>query len=206
MPEPKLAVPDDERVEDLGYLGREFLTWLLWRCDQGENEFGRGSEAFAVAFGARARLGATLGWATDLVLKGRAPAHGAEARAAVGSGHTLREAELRFTRGEREWRVTLVAETLDLRSAKLPGVPKDEAPLLLDDDKKKAPPRRKKKGDDGPTWDEKLADRLDLLEQLDGMVRATFAEFMRERLRPQWTREVVPALRQWVVDGLAVDG
>ena len=107
------------------------------------------------------------------------PVHQRQARAAIGSGHTLREAELRCTRGEREWRFTLIAETLDLRGAKLPA-------LLTEED------------------DDKFLERISLIEELDDMVRTAFATFMKERLRPAWKRDVVPALRTWLVDGLEV--
>jgi len=179
MPEVKQQVVEGEDVQDFAYLGREFMTWLVWRADAGEGTFGARGEEFTIAFGGRARLGAPVGHATDLVLKGRSPAHGAEARAAIGSGHTLREAELRITRGEREWRFTLVAETLDLRGVKLPA-------LLTEED------------------DDKFLERISLIEELDDMVRAAFSSFMKERLRPAWKRDSVPALRTWLVDGLEV--
>ncbi len=211
MPEIKQAVTETDDVQDFAYLGREFMTWLLWRVDAGEGDFGARGEEFSVAFGGRVRLGAPLGFATDLVLKGSSPAYGAEARAAIGSGHTLREAEMRVTRGELEWRFTLIGETLDLRSVKLPALLK-EAPGARGGNAKggkSAGKRGKGKGDDdasdpGEGFDERFTERLTLLEELDQMVRTAFATFMRERLRPAWKREVVPALRTWLVDGLAV--
>jgi hypothetical protein len=181
MPELKEKVVEGEDIQDFAYLGREFMTWLVWRADAGESSFGGGAkgEEFTLAFGTKARLGAPVGHATDLVLKGRSPAHGAEARAAIGSGHTLREAELRCTSGEREWRFTLVAETLDLRGVKLPA-------LLTEED------------------DDKFLERISLIEELDEMVRTAFASFMKDRLRPAWKRDIVPALRTWLVEGLEV--
>src|SRR5688572_11196265 len=86
--------------DDLAYLGREFLTWLLWRVDTGEGTFGEGDDEVSFAFGGRVRLGGLLGEATDVVMKGSSPAHSIEARAAIGAGRTLREAQLRVTRGE----------------------------------------------------------------------------------------------------------
>lgn len=181
MPELKQHVVEGEDVQDFAYLGREFMTWLVWRADAGENEFGARGDEFTIAFGARARLGAPVGYATDMVLKGRSPAYGAEVRAAIGSGHTLREAELRITQGEREWRCTLIAETLDLRSVKLPA-------LLTEED------------------DDKFLERISLIEDVDNMVRVAFETFMKDRLRPAWKRDTVPALRAWLVEGLEVTG
>ncbi len=174
MPEAKRV----DETEDHAYLGREFLTWLLWRVDVGEATFGDGAKAFTVAFGARARVGGLTGNVTDAVFKGHAPAHGAEARAAIGAGRTVREAELRVTRGEREWRFTLLADSLDLRSVKLPA-------LLTEEE------------------DDRFLERISLLEELDDVVKTAFGEFVRERVRPAWRRSIVPSLKDWLVEGLA---
>jgi hypothetical protein len=184
MPEVKRKTPLEDvgdEADDFDYLGREFMTWLLWRADAGEAAFGKSGEEFTFAFGGKARFASQAGYATDLQLKGRAPAHGAEARAAIGSGHALREAELRVVKDEREWRGTLVADSLDWKGVKLPA-------LLTEED------------------DEKLLERMTLLEELDGMVEVAFAEFLKTRARPAWRKETVPALRSWIVEGLAIEG
>ena len=179
MPEPRIAV-EDEDVEDLAFLGREFMTWLLWRADRGEATFTDDEGELSVAFGGRARLLGVGADVTDATLKGRSPAHGVETRAGIGAGRTIREAELRLTRGEREFRFTLVAETLDLKGVKLPARLKDEE-------------------------DDRLTERLALLEELEKSIKTMYLEFIGQRTRPMWTRSVVPALRAWVVEGLAVD-
>ncbi len=180
MPEPKIVEKEEEGAEDHAFLGREFLTWLLWRADRGEATFSDDDGDFALAFGGRARLVGVGADVTDAILKGRSPAHGVETRAALGAGRTLREAELRLTRGEREFRFTLVAETLDLKSVKLPARLTDEG-------------------------DDRLGERMALLEELEKAIAVMYVEFVKERTRPVWNRSVVPALRDWVVEGLAVD-
>jgi len=180
MPEPKIAVEKEEDVQDLAFLGREFMTWLLWRADRGEATFTDEDGELSVAFGGRARLVGVGSDVTDAVLKGRSPAHGVEARAGIGAGRTIREAELRLTRGEREFRFSLIAETLDFKGAKLPARLKAEA-------------------------DDRLGERMELLQELDKSIKSVYLEFIRERTRPVWLRSVVPALRAWVLEGLAVD-
>jgi hypothetical protein len=175
MPEAKIK-HDESELEDLAFLGREFLTWLLWRVDRGEGAFAD----FAVSFGSRVRLKGLAGDATEATLKGGAAAHSSAARAAVGAGRTLRDADLRVVRGDREWRFGLDAETLDLRAVKLPA-------LLTEAD------------------DDRLLERLALIDELDGMVKGAFADFLRERTRPAWNRSILPALRDWCVEGLRVD-
>src|SRR5690349_16912727 len=71
-----------DEVDDFAYLGREFLTWLLWQVDRGEGSFDvPDGDAARFAFGGKVRIGGIVGAATDIVLKGSGPAHGVEARA-----------------------------------------------------------------------------------------------------------------------------
>jgi hypothetical protein len=185
MPEPKMAAAaaaDDEN-QDHAFLGREFLTWLLWRADRGEATFASDDGDFTLSFGGRARLLGIGADVTDAVLKGRSPAHGVEVRAGLGAGRTLREAELRLVRGDREFRFTVVAETLDLKGVKLPA--------SLDDD--------------GDREDDRLGERLLLLGELEAAIASMYNAFIKERIRPVWDRSIVPALRSWVADGLAVE-
>jgi hypothetical protein len=220
MPEPKLDVNRDagassgDDLEDHAWLGREFLTWLLYRVDAGVGQFRDPGGPFSLAFGKSVRFGSMAGFATDLVLKGGAPGHGAESRAAIGSGHMLREAELRLSRNDREWRFVLQADTLDVKALKLPTqVDKVEAPVGLDPapgegPRNKRPGRKRPARGEGDGQDEAalaFAERLELLEELDDLIRAAYAEFVRERARPSWRKHVVPALRRWLVSGLEIE-
>jgi hypothetical protein len=182
MPEPKLAPdPGEAESQDYGFLGRELLTWLLWRVDRGESTFTDDDGDLSIAFGGRARLLGVGADVTDAVLKGRSPAHGVETRAGIGAGRTLREAELRLTRGDREFRFTLIGDTLDLRGVKLPARLKGET-------------------------DDRLGERMELLAELEKSIRTIYLEFIRDRIRPVWARTVVPAIRAWLAEGLAMDG
>ena len=169
-----------DEVQDFAFLGREFLTWLLWQVDRGEGRRGAdGDDPFDVSFAGKVRFAGLVGDVSDATLKGRAAAQGVEVRAAIGAGRTLREADLRLARGEREWSVTLVADTLDLRSARLPA-------LLTEEE------------------DDRFLERISLLEELDAMILAAFTEFLDERTRPAWRRTVIPAMRAWIAAGLEV--
>jgi hypothetical protein len=182
MPEPKLVErpdPDDD-VQDYAFLGREFLGWLLFRADRGEAVFEDEAGEYGVAFGGRIRLAGPAGDVTDAVLKGRSPAASVELAAALGAGRSIREAELRVARGEREFRFTLVAETLDLKGVKLPSVLKDQG-------------------------DDRLGERMVLLEELESCIRAAFHAFLKERTRPVWQRSVIPDMRAWLAERLKLD-
>ena len=182
MPEPKKIErtnPDDE-VEDYAFLGREFMSWLLFRVTRGEATFEDDGGELTFAFGGRVRLAGPAGDVTDAVLKGTSPASSVELYAGLGAGRSIREAEMRVARGEREFRFTLIAETLDLRGVKLPSPLTDEG-------------------------DDRLADRMALLEELESGIRTAFQAFVKERTRPVWQRSVLPEMRAWLADSLKMD-
>lgn len=185
MPEAQIKTeePDQrgDEVQDHAFLGREFMTWLLWRVSQGDAGFEDDAGEMTFAFGGRVRMAGAAGDLSDAVLKGRAPAGCIEVLAGIGAGRTLREAELRVTRGEREFRFTLIGETLDLKGVKLPARLTDEG-------------------------DDRLGERMALLAELESCVVTAFHAFLRERTRPVWQRSVVPEMRRWIATGLEVDG
>jgi len=183
MPEPKIKEREEvaeEEVQDLAFLGREFMTWLLWRAARGEATFEDDGGEFGVGFGGKLRLTGPAGDVTDAVLKGRSPGMSVELAASLGAGRTVREAELSVARGDREFRFTLVAETLDWKGVKLPSRLKDEG-------------------------DDRLGERTALLDELESAVGAVFQAFVKERTRPVWQRSIVPELRTWLAETIAVD-
>ena len=172
---------EEDEVQDNAFLGREFLTWLLWRADQGENDFTVDGDTFVVTFAGRVCLGCVVGDVTNGRLDGAAAAHSIEARAAIGAGRTIREATLKLVAGDREWACALT-DTLDLRSVKLPA-------LLTEEE------------------DDRFAERMALLAELEKMVNVAYREFMTARISPDgfWAEKVVPAMGEWVSSGLAGD-
>jgi hypothetical protein len=71
---------------------------------------------------------------------------------------------------------TLSAEYFDLKRVQIPA-------LLTEED------------------DDRADERLMLLGSLDAALELGFAQFLGERVRPTWTRTVVPALRTWLEEG-----
>jgi hypothetical protein len=88
----------------------------------------------------------------------------------------VHQARLRLALGERSWEVTLDAEHLDVRAAKLPE-------LLTEAE------------------DDRAAERLDLCEQLGRLVDVLVEAFLTERAGKAWDRKTVPALRAWMEEG-----
>ncbi len=167
--------------DDLQFLAREFLTWLVFHAEvEGGGFEGEGDvPSFTIAFGGKLALRTPAGMVTDVTIKGPSPVGSADLRYALAGGLAVKEAELRLTLAgdeERAYGFGLAAEHFDLKRVKLPA-------LLTE-------------ADDDP-GDERLA----LLSGLDGALRLAFARFLALRLRPAWAKQTVPAIRAWLDAG-----
>ena len=174
---------DAERAErevkdDLAFLAREFLTWLVHHAEVEGGAFPGDDEvpAFTVAFGGRVTLRTPAGLVTDMTLKGPAPVGSADLRYALAGGLAVKEADLRLEQGERSYAFALAAEHFDLKRVKLPA--------LLDEES-----------------DDPGDERMMLLGALDAALRHAYARFLALRLKPAWSKQVVPAIRAWLDEG-----
>ncbi len=177
------AALNDEQI-DHKFLGREFLTWLIYHADdenggggftqaEGQKKVQATKDEFRVQLGGRVVLKALGEGAGEITAKGAAPAQTADVRYAIAGGLTVREADLLLLRGDRTWQLTVTAELFDVKRAKLPA-------LLSEEDVQRA------------------QERLELLDEMDAMLQAAYSGFLQERLRPIWERETVPLLRAWL--------
>ena len=157
------------------WLGRELLTWLLWRSEAGEPLCEVGGAGVVVLFTGKVLLRGLAGDVVELAARGDAAAYAPQVRRALASGLLVHQARLRLTMGERSFEVTLDAEFLDVRGAKLPE-------LLTEED------------------DDRAAERLALCEELGAVVDALVAAFLEERGGKGWRRRTVPALRAWMAE------
>ncbi len=163
----------EQLLRGRAYLGRELLTWLLWRSESGDPLVEVDGAGVIVLFTGKILLRGLAGDVTELAARGAAAPYAAQVKRALASGLLVHQARLRLTHGERAFEVTLDAEHLDLRGAKLPE-------LLTEDE------------------DDRAAERLDLCEQLGAMVDALVAAFLEIRGGKAWARTAVPALRAWM--------
>jgi hypothetical protein len=164
--------------EDHAYLAREFLTWLVYHAEEEEGRFAGDEEVgeFNILLGGRLALRTPAGMVTDMTLKGPSPSTSPDLRYALAGGLAVKEADLRLETGERGFSFGLAAEHFDLKRVKLPA-------LLSEED------------------DDKANERLALLAELDASLRLAFRRFLELRVRPAWTRTVVPAIRAWLDEG-----
>ncbi len=127
----------------------------------------------------------------QLKASGEDPAEATDLRYAIAGGLTVREAKLIATKGAREFVFVLTADTLDVRGAKLPS----ELVKGAKDDSLAAESVR----------EGILLDRCGLIEELDGMIMKAYVRFLGIRLSPAWSREQVPAMRDWLIASLSGD-
>lgn len=162
----------EQLVRGKTWLGREFLTWLLWRSEDGDPMLEVDGEDLVALFTGRLTLKGVHGDVTELSAKGTLAPYSEIVRYAIDRGLLVHQARVRFTHGERTWEATLDAEHLDVKSAKLPE-------LLTEEE------------------DDRQSERLDLADQLSGFVDALVEDFLALRQSRAWGQKVVPALKGW---------
>ncbi len=154
------------------WLGREALTWLLWRSESTEALGSLEKAPLRIVFLGKLSLRAAGGDITEMTLKGVNAAYSQLTRQALAKGLLVHSALVKIEHGERVFECTLDAEHFDIKSAKLPE-------LLKEDEA------------------EKLAERLELVGQLSACVDELVRLFVKVRANDaEWKREVAE-LQAW---------
>ena len=170
------------------FIGQEFLTWL-WLASEVDNTFElKGGLSVEVWFENSLRLESGQGDSrrqlTCQTAKETASHEWAEAFMAVMLAKKVNSGRLRIKTDEREWSMTLPADTLAPKSIKLPAVPEP-------------PPGESGQGILAQAG--QFLDRVSLLSELAGIVEALLAHFLEIRLSPKWKEEELPRLRGWLL-------
>jgi hypothetical protein len=155
------------------YLGRELLTWLLWRSEAGEPLVEFEKTGVTVFFLGRVVLKGVSGDVTELSARGAMAPYSEQVRQALDRGLLVHQARLLLTHGEKAYEVTLDAEFLDIRAAKLPA-------LMSEED------------------DSRTTERLYLAEQLSALIHTLVEAFIAVRAGRAWSKQVVPAMKEWM--------
>jgi recombination associated protein RdgC len=185
------AAAADPRAQ--AFLGREFLTWLWFRCetDGGTFELPRGGRRRRK--GERGKAGDDDGGEDEVgvvfddyvalvsdgdekeqnIVKNGSPHRSAEARTALLVGKVVASARLEVARGDRAWKATVSGETLDLRSVKYPDP-------------------------EGSDPEERTLQRLDAMRELGDIVDELYGLFLSVRTSPAWEKEELPAVTRWI--------
>ena len=157
------------------WLGRECLTWLLWKSESTEALLTLEKAPVNVVFNGKITLRAASGDITELNVKGVAAPYAKLVKRALGQGLLVHTAKLQITWGEQVYDFTVDAEFFDIRSAKLPALLQEEE-------------------------DDKLTERLELATRTSHLTDALVAAFIKERQSKSWDSKVVPELKEWMAD------
>lgn len=155
------------------FLGREFLTWLLFTSESGDPVVQHDGEGVVVLFSGRVVLKGIHGEVHELSARGAMAPYSEQVKHALDRGLLVHGARVRLTRGERTWECALDAEFLDVRSAKLPA-------LLTEEE------------------DDRVTERIELIEQLSAMIDSLLEAFIAIRVSKTWGKKVVPAMKTWM--------
>ncbi|MEC9071438.1 MAG: hypothetical protein VX938_03625 [Myxococcota bacterium] len=161
------------RIERTQQMGGEFLTWLWYRADLNEGVLQVGDRPVEVWFDAKLALESLGAIKEQNVIRSETPTETEEARASLQSGKHVREAQLRLICDQKAWALTLRGEDLSMHGVKIPALLTSEA-------------------------DDRLYERLALLEEVEGLVDGLFQEFARVRLDDDAWRSEVEAIRDWI--------
>jgi hypothetical protein len=157
------------------WLGRECLTWLLWKSESSEALLTVEGQPLSAMFNGKITLRAGAGDVTEVQLKGVSAPYSKLVRQALSRGLLVHSAKIQLTWGEQVYDFSLDAEFFDIRTAKLPA--------LLQEEK-----------------DDQLTERLELATRASILVDALVTAFVKERTAKSWDAKVVPSLKEWMDD------
>jgi len=171
----ELAKAREALLRGRTWLGRECLTWLLWKSESTDALLTIDEQPVSVVFNGKLTLRAASGDVTEVQVKGVAAPYARLVKHALGKGLLVHTAKLQLTWGEQVYDFTLDAEFFDIRSAKLPALLQDEE-------------------------DDKLTERLELATRASTLTDALVAAFIKERSAKSWTARIVPSLKKWMAE------
>jgi hypothetical protein len=163
-----------DRIENTRFLGREFLVWLWYESEVKEGVLPLPSGE-ACELWLEEQLTLVVGGLekAESKLKGSTPSYTSEAKEALRRGKLPTKAKIRVDRGPQSWSFVFEADTLGIAGVKIPA-------LLTEEN------------------DERFYERMQLVEELEGILGGLYEQFLKVRTSDAWTREVAPAMRAWV--------
>jgi hypothetical protein len=159
-------------VEKNRFVGREWLLWLWFESELHETHL-RASNGKTCALWIETQI--TLAADQEEArIKSGMPATTPEAKQALRQGKLPKQARMHAVVDDHEFCWVLKADELAVGALKVPGE------LKADADRHEA-----------------LYERMRLVEELEAVLEALFADFIALRLSPAWATGVVPALQSW---------
>lgn len=175
------------------FLGQEFLTWLWIESEINGNLLNIkpidspaiSREAFPPAielwFENRLTLESGEGGEKKSVTCQTPGSEWAEAHSALRHGKKLTRGRLKVRTEEKEWALTLIADTLTPQAVKFPktfteGEEEDDSEIG------------------------RFMERVALLNELTAIVQALYLQFLNARLSPDWDKKELPRLNKWLAE------
>ncbi len=162
-----------QRIEQTRFLGREFLLWLWFYSEQHNSTFNLEHYGEIELFiDDKLVLEPIFGEGNRHSLSGYDPATSPEAALALLLNKIPSEAKFKILHQDRAWAFSLKGDDLQLRSLKIPEI------LSSSDE-------------------EKIAERLYLIEEIEQILLALFSLFLKQRISPQWPQDL-QLIQQWI--------
>lgn len=164
-------------LDEKAFWGHEFLTWLWFRIEESGGVLEvEGLGPVTLWIEDRMVLGSLDTESKENILKEGDVSKSGEAAAGLKVGKKLQEARFGLIREDREYRLLLRGDTLDLPGIAVPKVLAEE-------------------GDD---WHATALVRLGHIYECLAVVDALFAQFAALRISGEWPARVLPAMSRWI--------
>ena len=163
-----------QRIEASRFLGREFLLWLWFESERNNSTFQLEKYGeIEIFLDDKIVLEPLYGEGNRHLLSGYDPSTSPEAAVALQRNKIPSEVKLKVVTGVKGWSFSVRGDDLQLRGLKIPDVLSQE-----DDDR--------------------LSERIYLLEEIEDIMTEVFSLFLKTRLN-QWS-ETTHAIQQWIHD------
>ena len=104
-----------------------------------------------------------------------------EARLALKKGAMVSEMNISFKSGEQKWQFTLKGESFHISTLKIP----ETGPVEKEED-----------------WEGAVLERVFLYEKAITLVKALYQQFIKLRIRDEWSHGVIPKMNNWISGSL----
>lgn len=160
-------------IEQTRFLGREFLLWL-WFSSEEQNSMLRLEDGAEIELflDDRIVMEPVHGEGNRHQLSGQDPATSPEAAVALRMNKIPSEVKIKIVRQAQAWAFSLRGDDLQIRSLKIPDVLSDGG-------------------------DEKVAERLFLMEEVEAMLAGLWTAFLRERIGQDWSMRLL-RIQGWI--------
>jgi hypothetical protein len=160
------------------FLGHEYLTWLWFVLEQGQDKIRElDREPVSLHVGNRIVLENRQKDAVETITIKGDDAGFEEGILALRKGAIVTELNLSFKTGDQEWRLTIKAESLHIVGLKCPQT----GSVSSEEDIEGA-----------------VLEKVYLYDKAIRLTDSLFRQFMTLRVSDDWSKKVVPLMRQWI--------